>query len=58
MKQKLVESGAKVRLFESVFEARAAEMTLITAAFLDTFNFTGLGDLVKHKISYVLYSKL
>ena len=38
MKQKLVESGAKISLFGSVFGA--TEMTLTTSAFFDTFNLT------------------
>ena len=58
MKQKLIESGAKISLFGSVFdflELSAKEMNLTNSAFFfDTFNFhrrrrfnsflTGLGD--------------
>ena len=46
MRQKLVESGAKIRLFGSVLEVRVTEMTQ-QKQFFDIFNFTSLGDLVK-----------
>ena len=49
MKQKLLESGEKISLFESVFGAQhyRNDSDNFSFFFFDTFNFTGLGDSVK-----------
>ena len=51
MKQKLVDSGAKISLFGSVFGAhRYRNDSDNFSFFFDTFNFTGLGDSVKAQL--------
>ena len=47
MKQKLLESGAKISLFESDLGLSATKMTLTTSAFFRHIQFIGLGDWVK-----------